>query len=309
MLKSGISFSLVAALAIVAASLQAQEKTGQSAKCESGKCAAGESTTCAPGTCPSTLGTAVVAQEGKSCCASEKGTAVVVAQEGKSCCASEKGTAVVAQEGKSCCASEKGTAVVAQEGKSCCASEKGTAVAQEGQTCPITAAMEKLPKMIFVVGGEKTCCPTSAGELAKKSGESIHFIVAEKTFDSESKAKLALVEATEVFVNAFAEPKTCPQSGTITVAGKGHCCEKSATETTNLVKAAMDGVKMSYLVGTTECNCPVEAEKLAKDAGASKTFVVAGEKTCCDVTARLNLARAKYKAAVETLAKSNNTTN
>ncbi len=46
----------------------------------------------------------------------------------------------------------------------------------------------------------------------------------------------------------------------------------------------------------------MEAATLAKSSGAKKEFVVAGEKTCCEMTARLNLARAKYKAAVEALA-------
>ena len=55
---------------------------------------------------------------------------------------------------------------------------------------------------------------------------------------------------------------------------------------------------MTYMVGEKECHCPVEAEKLAKDSGDPTVFVVAGESTGCNVTARLNLARAKYKAAV-----------
>ena len=44
-----------------------------------------------------------------------------------------------------------------------------------------------------------------------------------------------------------------------------------------------------------------EAKQAAKDTGKSVLFVVGEEKTDCDVTARLNLARAKYAAAVQAL--------
>ena len=60
---------------------------------------------------------------------------------------------------------------------------------------------------------------------------------------------------------------------------------------------------MSYVVGDKECGCPNMAKQLAQDTGKMTEYVVAGERTCCDVTARLNLARAKYKAAVEVLVK------
>ena len=167
--------------------------------------------------------------------------------------------------------------------------------------CPITAAMKALPQMIFVVGEEKTGCPKAAAELAQKSSAPIHYAVGDKSFDNESDAKLALVEATEQFVAAFAEPKVCKESGKVSIAGKELCCENVAAQTAAVAKAAMDKVAMTYLVGEKECHCPVEAEKLAKDSGDPTIFVVAGESTGCNVTARLNLARAKYKAAVMAL--------
>ena len=76
-----------------------------------------------------------------------------------------------------------------------------------------------------------------------------------------------------------------------------------AGERAELAKKAMNKVEMAYLVGDKECSCPHEASSLAKTTGKDKLFVVAGEKTACSVTARLKLAQAKYKAAVEALAK------
>jgi hypothetical protein len=164
--------------------------------------------------------------------------------------------------------------------------------------CPITSAMAALPQITFIVGEEKTCCPKTAAELAQKANTTIHYMVCEKSYDAESDAKLALAEVTEQFVAAYAEPKACKETGKVTVCGKELCCEGTAAQTAAIAKAAMDTVAMTYMVGEKECHCPVEAAKLAKDSGDPTVFVVAGESTACNVTARLNLARAKYKAAV-----------
>ena len=135
-----------------------------------------------------------------------------------------------------------------------------------------------------------------------KSRERRSYVVAGKKFPKESEAKLALVAATEKYVTAFAEPNKCPKSGTITVGGQKACCPNTAAATSEVLKAAMAKVKMSYVVGDQECGCPNKAKQLAKDSGKAAEFVVAGQKTCCNVTARLNLARAKYVAAVQALA-------
>jgi hypothetical protein len=170
-----------------------------------------------------------------------------------------------------------------------------------GKGCPIAAAMERLPKLTYAVGEEKTCCSKEAAKLAKESGGHVHFCVAGKEFDSKSDAQLALIEATEKFVAAFAKPHSCPKSGKLTLAGQAQSCPKSAARTAERMQKAMGKVKLTYLVGEEECGCPVKAGKLAKESGHEKLFVVGDEKTGCEKTARLNLARAKYKAAVEAL--------
>ena len=190
--------------------------------------------------------------------------------------------------------------------KSCSAAKaastsRAAAGCDDGKECPIALAMEQLPKMSFAVGDEKTCCPKAAGALAKKSGAKIQFVVADKAFGKESDAKLALVEATEEYVSAFAKPKKCSVSGTITVAGKKLNCEIKAGRTAKIVEAAMGKVTLAYLVGDKKCHCPIEAKQVAKESGKKTLYVVGDEKTACSVTARLNLARAKYKAAVEAL--------
>ena len=169
--------------------------------------------------------------------------------------------------------------------------------------CPIEAAMAKLPKMTYLVGKEETCCSASAAELAKKHDKPMQFVVAKKPFPNEAKAMAALAMATEKYVNNFTATKHCETSGKYTVAGKELCCEVMAGQRATLAKNAMKKVEMTYLVGDKECHCPTEAATLAKKTGKEQLFVVTGQKTCCNIDARLKLAHAKYKAAVEALAK------
>ena len=217
-------------------------------------------------------------------------------------------TAQAGEKGKTCAAGKCATATCASgecasgDCESCkeCASRD----CESCKECPIAAAMKKLPQMTFAVGDEKTCCAKKAATLATQSSAPVQFVVAGKTYAKESDAKLALVEETEKFVSDFASCKTCKVSGTITVAAKKHCCSQSAEKTASLVKAAMDNVQLTYQVGQKKCHCPIEAKKLAEKNGAPTLFVVADEKTQCNVTARLNLARAKYRAAVKALVQS-----
>lgn len=168
--------------------------------------------------------------------------------------------------------------------------------------CPIQTAMGELPKMNYKVGEETTCCFKSAAELAKQNSQPIHYLVAEKTYDQKEAAYASLVTQTEEFVNKYVTPCKCEKSGTTTIAGKACGCSVMAGQRTELVKAAVDKVQMSYMVGEKACNCTHEADALAKSGEAKKFYVVGEEKTCCEMTGRLNLARAKYKAAVQAIA-------
>jgi hypothetical protein len=204
----------------------------------------------------------------------------------------------------SCAAGGCGEASCAAGGCSAAASALASCSAvacDAGKGCPIAAAMERLPKLTYAVGEKKTCCSKEAAKLAKESGGHVHFCVAGKEFDSKSDAQLALIKATEKFVAAFAKPHSCPKSGKLTLAGEVQSCPKSAARTAERMQQAMGKVKLTYLVGDKECGCPVTAGKLAKESGQEKLFVVGDEKTACEKTARLNLARAKYRAAVAAL--------
>jgi hypothetical protein len=162
--------------------------------------------------------------------------------------------------------------------------------------------MDKLPKLAYMVGEQTLCCEESAKAVAASTKSKLIYAVGKEKFESSDKAFASLVEQTEKFVANFATPSTCKESGTTTVAGECVECSVKAGEIAAKVKKAMDTVAISYKVGDKTCSCPVEAKTLAAEKKVKTFFVVDKEETECEQTARLNLARAKYKAALMALA-------
>lgn len=179
-----------------------------------------------------------------------------------------------------------------------CLASKDCAACQDCKDCPIAKAMEKLPKLVYKIGDEATDCPVEAGKLARQQEAKIKFAVAEKVFDVETEAYAALIETTEKFVADFAKPRTCEVSGNTSVAGKELCCKDAAGELAALVKKAMDDVKVTYLVGKESVCCPDAAKALAEKTGEKVVQCVGDQKSGCGSSNRLNLAHAKYRAAI-----------
>lgn len=173
--------------------------------------------------------------------------------------------------------------------------------ATECSACPVSKAMEALPKLTYKVGDEETCCDQAAAKLAKESEGHIHFVVAGKEYHAKDKAMLALASTTEKFVKEFATPHKCDVSGKTTVCGNSMDCEVSAGALAKKAQAAMKSVSLAYQVGDEKCSCPNAAAALAKESGKEKTFVIGEESTCCEIDARIKLAHAKYAAAVKAI--------
>ena len=169
--------------------------------------------------------------------------------------------------------------------------------------CPIGKAMAALPKMTFKVGDQETCCSASADALAKEHNAPIHYVVAKKDFESKNDAMVELAAVTTKFVEDFATPHTCEVSGKTSVCGSSMSCSVSAGKMADLAKEAMKTVSMKFKVGEEECSCPTKAAELAKTSGAKQEYIIGEVATCCSVDAKIKLAHAKYRAAVEALAK------
>ncbi len=192
---------------------------------------------------------------------------------------------------------------VAQEAsaeKQCCSKEAGTDMSGD-----VKLAMAKLPKMGYMVAGESACCLGSAEAMAKSKSAPVEYVVGDDKFETKQAAYTSLVEQTEAMVEAFVTPCKCEVSGVTSIAGTKCNCPVKAGETTELVKKAISGIQMAYAVGDETCHCPTKAKEMAEAAGVEKSYVVNGEKTSCELTARLNLARSKYRAAVTAMVAQN----
>jgi hypothetical protein len=165
-------------------------------------------------------------------------------------------------------------------------------------TCPVTEGMAKLPKIAYMVGEETLCCEEMAKEKAASTKAKLVYVVGTEKYESSDKAFVGLVEQTEKFVSDFATPVTCKVSGKTAIAGESLTCSVKAGEVASTLKKAMGKVAISYKVGDKTCSCPVEAKTLASQKNAKTLFVVDDEETECEHTARLNLAKAKYKAGL-----------
>lgn len=309
MLKSISGLSLLAAALVMTYALADEPaKSCPGGACGSGACAKADGKACSG--CPAAAG------EAKDCakCAADK-----KCTDGKCADGSCPAAAACAKDGAACaggvcsgtdckkdCASCPSAKTTSATETACtegaCPGKSGDAACTaDCKDCPITAAMKALPQVTFLVGETKTNCPKEAAELAKTANAAIQYVVCEKPYATEAEANVALADATEKFVAEFAEPKKCEETGKVKVCGKELCCETMAAQTAGVAKSAMEKVSMTYLVGEKECSCPKEAATLAKESGNPTVFVVAGETTSCNIQARLNLARAKYKAAVVAL--------
>ena len=184
---------------------------------------------------------------------------------------------------------------------------KVTAAKEECASCPVAKAMDALPKISYIIAGEaSTCCKSATA--AADAGKEVKYVIAGKEHCCPTAAKDAQIDATEKFVASFASTHACDSSGKTFVGNKGYECGQHATTIAALAKKAMDGVKATHLVGDKEFCCPTAAGEAAEKDGAKVTFVVAEEKTQCAKTNRMNVAVAKYKAAIQAIASSETST-
>lgn len=239
------------------------------------------------------------------CCQSAAAQTAQDGAEKPACCSAgcehshaSTGTDEKKKCGGGACCKEKSTNVLTSTG----VADDEKPAAEQCAQCPVSAAMAKLPKMTYAVGTEKTCCSDKAKSLAEQHKAPIQYVVADKTYDDQTAAMTALVEETETFVAAFTSPKKCEASGKTTIAGQCLECPMEAEKQSTLVNTAIEAVKMEYEVAGEKANCPSCAATMSKEKSAPVEYVVGDQKTSCELTARLNLAHAKYKAAVQALA-------
>lgn len=257
---------------------------------------------------------AAMAQETKPHCGGAQTTGTT--QDGKPGCGAGQTT------GGGCCASKTAGQTAGQDAKGGGCSGMASAKADG---CPKSAMCDKtlasMPKLMYRVGEKELCCPTGAGEEAKTSGKPIQYVVAGEVVASEGEAKVKLTSAVETFntdlltmqFSAGSECFKCPvtaeeaakKAGAVMkyrTAGMDFDSKEKAMQALEAAKKAAGEVKLAAFVGDKEFSCCVEAGQVAKQTGKEVTYVVGDQKTCCEITGKLNFAQAKAKAIVSAAA-------
>lgn len=185
----------------------------------------------------------------------------------------------------------------------------------------IEAILASMPSMKYRIGDELTCCSKGAAAMALKADKPIQYVVGEKLFEKETDAMVAL---TGLLDERVAELKTiqysvngkcgrCPLSAkaiakkantqvAYVVGGTEFGDQAKAAKAVKLVSDAVANMMMTYKVGDSSYRCGKSASVKAGEAGKKMSFVVGSEATCCEVSAKLMLAKAKVRAAVEAAA-------
>ena len=171
-----------------------------------------------------------------------------------------------------------------------------------------------VPKLVYKVGDETTCCSKTADKMAKDSGASIKFVVAGKEYSDQGKAYTAYADALETRYEQMTELcymvdgkcVHCPkEAGAAAKAGsKVKYCVASVTfddkadaeaAIARATKAAGE-IKMTTTVDGKPYCCAQTAAKVAKDSGKCCEYSVGDCKTKCETTARAELAKARIDA-------------
>jgi hypothetical protein len=228
-----------------------------------------------------------------------------------------KPATTVAHDGKAPCGSTK-TAGAPCAKSGCPHAKSATTVADSTGDSRVQAILARLPHVVYKVGDETIGCEKSAEAMAEKTGKPIQYIIGEEVLDSHCAAEVRLTEILDAQIESFTamqfavgdETVGCPVTAkamaekkkaemSYRVAGVDFKSQEQASKAAELVSDAVDHVKLSYKVGEESFCCDRMAGMKAKETGKSMTFVVAGEETSCDKHAKLLLAQAKIKAAIE----------
>jgi len=154
-----------------------------------------------------------------------------------------------------------------------------------------------MPKMTYIVGDEKTCCPETAAKLAEKnSGAKIQYVLGEKTYADKTEALTAYETALNEYLTTVTTVRyavgdqcvSCPdaaakmaadnkQTVKYRVASFTFTDKAKAEEAAKAAKTAADGVK---LVSATDA----KAEGKTCSAGERKACA-AGEAAGCGAKA------------------------
>lgn len=246
------------------------------------------------------LACTAAAQAGGACCKSGQNAKAALAAGGSGC---QSGQTAVA-----------GTTATATGGKSavaagCCAGKANAKACTESD----------MPKLAYKVGDKTVTCPVEAKSLAAANETTpVRYVVGGKEYTDQLEANKAYATVLTSYMSdmltvreaAAVEAKKCPVSGSTIEAAKPARFElasytfenrPAAEKAAAAARDAASKVTMSYAVAGKTFHCSDEAKKAC--TGDTKVEYVIGDvKSCCDVLASVELAKARITAANQVLA-------
>lgn len=185
----------------------------------------------------------------------------------------------------------------------------------------IEAVLASMPAMQYRVGAELTGCSQGAAVMALKADKPIQYVVGDKLFETETDAMVALTglldervaELKSIQYSVNGKCGRCPLSAkalakkaktqvAYVVGGTEFVDQTKAAQAVKLVSDAVANMMITYKVGDSSFRCGMSASAKAGESGKKISFMVGSETTCCEVSAKLMLAKAKVRAAVEAAA-------
>ncbi len=225
--------------------------------------------------------------------------------------------------GKSPCAGHK-DAAASESGAPCekpCAKKVMTVAETSAGAEKANAVIEKLPKLTYKIGEEKTCCAKMAAGVAEKSGKPVQYVVGEEVFSTEADARVKLTTLLEQEAEAMQAMQyavgndcmRCPMTAkkaaqekqgkvAYRVGGVDFDSEPKAQKAVELVAEAAGNAKLSYKVDGQSFCCDKMAGVKVKETGKPMTYVVAEQEVQSEGEAKLLLTQTKIRLIVETAA-------
>lgn len=221
----------------------------------------------------------------------------------------------------------KAEATAQSDGKSATCSRDKAAYAKDGAKCSDKALAACMPKMAYKVGDKTVCCPKEASELAAGKDADIHYVVAEKEYADKAEAlkayetvlneRLATMTTVRYAVNG--KCVACPNAAAALAKDSGDkvkyqvaayvfADQATAEQAATAARAASEKVTMTKVVdgkeytctkSATACGSKGEGKELARAEGKTCEYKVGDTKSCCPLTAEVELAKARIQAAYD----------
>jgi hypothetical protein len=191
----------------------------------------------------------------------------------------------------------------------------------DGENAAAVSLVSYMPKMGYRVDGNDTCCPKTAGEMAKKHSAEVHYVVGETEYCNKPEAMAAHAKQLDAYMMDLVriqyavdgECVPCPDKAKEMAAS---CSSKKmqykvGPATFDSAEAAIAAsiraynaaqkVSMEYAVGDEMTTCSVGAKDMAKKADCSVEYVVNGKRTKCSKEAGYLKTVASVESALKAL--------